>query len=720
MSKSRTRKAGSARLWSAWVAAACLTLAGDAYTLSPKLNFRSLDGTTQLLKKEVLRVNRDLLILSEALTYPTETRITVSLSIDGNSPVLLDAAELRINDQLIARHRYSEVEAKALLRGGVHRLYTGNLSEGEHDLAVSLKGRTAKGRPYGQSASMIVNKRAGPKRVEMAIVKPLGMRQPELHLPILPRDRSVRHVQDPHFGEVLFEAYQKRYFAAVTKLMSAQTMRRVTRHEYEAALLLADLYRAYGLHRESSRLFARLLKQGVPPDVEARVRFSLAKSWYQRGYLKEAQQTLLRMRQPLSPALQAEQRILLALVLMKRNRYGEGVAVLSQLTGKSEWVTYARYNMGVGLIQIGRIQEGVALLEKIARMRAKDSEMKALRDKANLALGFAFLGVPDPQKAKSYFREVRLSGPFSNKALLGLGWALSARGKHKQSLAPWMELRNRGDIDVAVQESLLAVPYALSNLEAYQQAIEQYENAITVYNAEIERLGHAIETLRSGKLVVGVVADRDISQQLWVVPEELFSDTSENRYLIHVFASHAFQATLKNYRDLLSLSKNLGCWSTAVTATPELARSLASVKQKIAQEATVENVTADNNACGRLNDAAYWQFSSDYEPSLWQTTTANIQSSDEISQPHLATKSAAITDTQNEDLEARIAPLRVRIAQLQTKVGALVRIHEQYLQQQAAQELERQQSRLRAYVTQARFGIAQVYDRSAGHAEQTR
>ena len=107
------------------------------------------------------------------------------------------------------------------------------------------------------------------------------------------------------------------------------------------------------------------------------------------------------MQDPLPADIKDQQQALLALVLMKRNRPGEAVAVLSQLRGKSGRATYARYNMGVGLIQIGRTKEGVALLGKIARTRARNDEMLALRDKANLALGFAFLGLPDPGKAKS-------------------------------------------------------------------------------------------------------------------------------------------------------------------------------------------------------------------------------------------------------------------------------------------------------------------------------
>ena len=83
---------------------------------------------------------------------------------------------------------------------------------------------------------------------------------------------------------------------------------------------------------------------------------------------------------------------------------------------------------------------------------------------------------------------VRLDGPFSNKALLGVGWADAAEGQFQAALTPWMELRDRNLLDSAVQEAYLAIPYAFAKLNANAQAAENYELAIRSFDTETMNL----------------------------------------------------------------------------------------------------------------------------------------------------------------------------------------------------------------------------------------
>ncbi len=699
-------------------------LSADAYALSPPTQLRHIDAQAQSVKQKVLGLNRDLLIAADELRYPRATRVTVFLSVNADESFRLDSIEIAIDNKIIAERRYSDREVAALVRGGIQRLYAGNLPIGEHELTVTISGQNMNGQDYQQRSSMIFYKRTEPKIVEMMIVKPANKRQPELHLPTTVPDRQARHVKDPYFGEVLFDVYQKKYFSATIGLLAAQATGSLPQHQRESQWLLGDLYLAYGLHSEAARTFARLINRGAPVEAVARARFSLARSWYQRGDVKRAQDALLRMQDPLPADLKDQQQALLALVLMKRNRPGEAVAVLSQLRGKSERVTYARYNMGVGLIRIGRTKEGVALLGKIARTRARNGEMLALRDKANLALGFAFLGLPDPGKAKSYFREVRLSGPFSNKALLGLGWALSARGKYKQSLVPWMELQKRSGIDIAVQEALLAVPYALAELKAYKQAVQRYENAIVVYNAEIERLGYAIDSLRAGNRLASVALADQADTAGRAAPADPLPDSPESRYLIGLFASNEFNEATRNYRDLQSLARNLDCWSEALTGSDgqDLARSLLAAQKQLAAPPGDAGTAAEQQDCGRVNDPRHWKLSSDYKPNLWQTGpgthSQDLRITPATSPAAAAKNTPQGADKAREAVMTRIAALRARLPRLKAEVVGVATALSQYLQHRAAQDLERQKERLRAYVTQARFGIASVYDRSSRRARQ--
>src|SRR5690606_9904366 len=118
------------------------------------------------------------------------------------------------------------------------------------------------------------------------------------------------------------------------------------------------------------------------------------------------------------------------------------------------WAGYARYNLGVALVRLGRTSDGAAMLERVGTMPFDplDEAGASLRDKANLALGFAWLQAGQAALAKPSLQRVRLSGPFSTKALLGVGWADAELADHRAALVPWLELKERSLLDAAVQE----------------------------------------------------------------------------------------------------------------------------------------------------------------------------------------------------------------------------------------------------------------------------
>src|SRR6202044_3168678 len=103
--------------------------------------------------------------------------------------------------------------------------------------------------------------------------------------------------------------------------------------------------------------------------------------------------------------------------------------------------------------------------------------------------------------AKPILQRVRLEGPYSSKALLGVGWADAGVGEFKRALVPWLTLRKRSLLDSAVQESFLTVPYAYSQLSATGQAAEYYSSAIDSFDASRENIDTSREEIRSGHLL---------------------------------------------------------------------------------------------------------------------------------------------------------------------------------------------------------------------------
>ena len=142
-------------------------------------NFQNLDQEIQTLKQEVLELNRDLYILEEELLYPSNTQVAVYVSVDVGDFFDLDSVQVTLNEKIVANYLYTEREVDALLRGGVHQIYIGNLPSGEHELVAYFVGRGPKGRDFKRGANRIIDKGLGAKYLELKITDRTPKHQPD-------------------------------------------------------------------------------------------------------------------------------------------------------------------------------------------------------------------------------------------------------------------------------------------------------------------------------------------------------------------------------------------------------------------------------------------------------------------------------------------------------------------------------------------------------------
>ncbi len=467
--------------------------------------------------------------------------------------------------------------------------------------------------------------------------------------------------------------------------------------------------------------------------------------------------------------------MLQAQLLIDGGKYDQAIAMLQDWKGKTEWSRYAQFNLGVALVRSGRMDEAGKILAELGDIDPWNEELTSLRDKANLALGYALLQSGQPHSAKPLLQRVRLEGPFSNKALLGVGWADAELDRYQRALVPWMELRGRDLLDPAVQESMLAIPYALAQLDSISQAADHYLNAIEAFYEESSRIDRTIGHLESGRFFDDFISDEPLDSTGWYWRMEALPEGPEARYLFHLLATHEFQEGLKNYRDLNYLWINLDRWQQSVEVYANMleTRRLAYEERLPRAQEALSRADLDGMVQRKLefdallNDieqSGDWlALATEREFEMWGEITslektpalsANIPEADEVRDKikllkgvlqwglekdfgerlwrirrDLRETGEALVETQrarrqvddsmqNQPLEFRAFDERVyglepRIEGMKMRVGDAMAEQRAFLRAIAVGELQAQQRRLDTYTVQARFALAAIYDRAS-------
>ena len=584
-------------------------------------------------------------------------------------------------------------------------------------------------------------------------------------------------VQDLHYGDVLFQTFVGEDFEALTRLEAYTQWNLMPHHRGEADLLAGGLYLQLGMHNEAGQRFESLLGADIPASVKARAWFYLAKVWYARGYFERTVDSLNRIEGRLPPLMQAEKVHLAANALMRLERYDDAIDVLAKWNTTSSWMHYARFNLGVALLRSDRLADGARFLDAVGSMDTGDKELLALKDKANLALGFAYLQANDADTATPFLERVRLNGPQSSRALLALGWARAQAGQFEQALTPWLELRDRNLLDAAVQESYLAVPYAFAKLGANGQAAEYYEQSLKSFDTEQQRIDESIERIRSGTLLTNLLGDDAATapQRGWFWQLQELPDAPESRYLFPILAGNDFQEGLKNFRDLAFLGSTLARWDenmvvyndmidarekayatrlprtdalmdsgaldqlmarrqiiegrynnivntddVAALGTPEQREQWAriqAIESALASAPDGDETTAARDKLRLIKGVLYWELKQKFRDRLYQERR-ELKSLDaalsESSSRWLRVQQARKdAPTTTGDFAQRIAALQARMIDLRARLVGAGDAQGTLLADIAVGELDAQKQRMADYEVQARFALASIYDRAA-------
>ncbi|MBT8099924.1 MAG: hypothetical protein KJO82_09245, partial [Gammaproteobacteria bacterium] len=337
------------------------------------------------------------------------------------------------------------------------------------------------------------------------------------------------------------------------------------------------------------------------------------------------------------------------------------------------------------------------------------------------------------------------------------------------------ELRGRDLLDSAVQESMLAIPYALAKLDSISQAADHYLNAIEAFYEETNRIDRTIGFIESGEIFEQFLADDPLDSTGWYWRLEQLPEGPEARYLYHLLATHEFQEGLKNFRDLNYLHRNLEDWQQSVgvyanmletrreayaTRLPRVEDALARadlegmIDRKLEFDSLLNNIEQSGDWLALATEAEFemwgeitglertpslqanipeaeevrdkirllkgvlqWQLEESFKDRLWRIRRNLRQTGEALVETQRSRRQ--IDDTMRteplrfEEFSQRVYGLGPQIDGMKLRVGESKAAQLAFLQSIAVGELQAQKQRLDVYTVQARFALAAIYDLAA-------
>jgi len=581
--------------------------------------------------------------------------------------------------------------------------------------------------------------------------------------------RPAPHVsakQDARYKEILFELYTKDYFSALVKLQVASGRGELALSPRDIDQLRGGLELSYGMHDEARERLRPTSNATTTAAAKNIGWYYTAKAAYRARDLQATWAAASEVRAGLPADLAAEVAFWKVEYLLAMGRYQDAAAQFRPIPKGTPWRDYAMFNLGVAQLRTGQSKEGLSNIVAVGVSNPREPELMALADKANLTVGYFYLRERKSAAAIEALTRVRLTGPFSNKALLGLGWANSFERRYAQALVPWVELRQRESTDVTVQETLLATPYAYAQVGAPAQATRFYEEALVRYAAVQAQIEKAVGEAEQGSLFASLFEsapfdDVTLSRRIdWQGPESRVALVSE------LFGREDFQASFRAYRDLLSLKRNLDGWvvrtglllslpnpaageqgpaKRSARGANDYATQLRLLKERFNRAVSnrdylpfadakeverYEHIVELEHYVADLPDGAE---RAQLEQRLrvqkgllqwgWEGTfnTRARQTGAQLGELLARTKGksgagggptsivSASVSTDAEKLE-RVSAARARAQTLSDRCSVLLRAYEKLIQEETLAELDRKRRLVSAYLSQARYGVAQLYD----------
>jgi len=341
-------------------------------------------------------------------------------------------------------------------------------------------------------------------------------------------------------------------------------------HIDDARFSLGDFELRYRMHHRAGRAIRAVLEGDVDEAVRNDAAYRLARIHFQKGQMADALHALERIEGRIPERIRDDIEFLRANVYLAMDRPVDAAGTLKRMRSGEELEPFVAYNLGIALLKEGSRQDAFRQLDAAGEGAGDDPAAAAIRDKANLVLGTILFEDGRYTEAKTYLDRVRLDGPFSAQALLSSGWADVHAENFERAVVPWGILAEREVTDAATQEAMLALPFAYGKLDVHGRAALLYGRALDSFGQEVTKLDDSIASIRKGRFLEALIREEIRQNEDWVVRLRSLPDTPETYYLTELLASHDFQTGLQNYLDLADLKRKLLSWQSGFDAFDDM------------------------------------------------------------------------------------------------------------------------------------------------------
>lgn len=376
------------------------------------------------------------------------------------------------------------------------------------------------------------------------------------------------------YGSAIYDYYLNDHISAANILLTQYDEENDIKPSYHTDILLGQIYSDLQLIEPAKNRFNNVIKHDIIKKTRYETWYHLAELAFQEADYKTTFTILTeKINSGNKTEFEDRRKILLANTYLAQNRLSDAEDVSKSLSPDSHAAAYARYNIGTTLITGGKKDEGIALLEKIITLPPVTSEVKALRERAALAIGFTHIKHEECGKASAVLSQVPLNSIYKNDSLLGLGFCLILKDEHKSALVPLHELIQGPAISPSVHEGLLLTARAYEELKATRRALFGYRYTIDILDHERLKLEEAIAMTKTNAWLKPLQDASGLGNEFALIDESSFND-----YYYLLFNSQEFNQALVNYSVLQNYQDLLQRW---LKKLPVIQRTVAAHQSKL-------------------------------------------------------------------------------------------------------------------------------------------